>query len=114
MVRLFVVSWLANLYVAGQFCTAEQALVAAASQMEIDLAACGEVPSKELLELCARAQSREKTWVNFTRFGMRGLTLIFVVAQAFYLTRHISDPADPEEINLICITPSLPRTKRTA
>lgn len=29
------------------------------------------------------------TWVNFKLFGMLGLTLAFVVAQAFYLARHI-------------------------
>jgi len=29
------------------------------------------------------------TWVNFKLFGMLGLTLIFVVAQALYMTRHV-------------------------
>jgi len=29
------------------------------------------------------------TWVNFKLFGMLGLTLVFVVAQAFYLARHM-------------------------
>jgi intracellular septation protein len=29
------------------------------------------------------------TWVNFKLFGMLGLTLAFVVAQAFYLARHM-------------------------
>lgn len=32
-------------------------------------------------------------WVNFKLFGMMGLTLAFVIAQAFYLARHI----EPEE-----------------
>ncbi len=31
----------------------------------------------------------EDTWVNFKLFGMMGLTLLFVVAQAFFLARHI-------------------------
>ncbi len=31
------------------------------------------------------------TWVNFKLFGMMGLTLAFVVAQAFYLTRHMTE-----------------------
>ncbi|PIE24919.1 MAG: septation protein A [Neptuniibacter caesariensis] len=31
----------------------------------------------------------EETWVNFKLFGMLGLTLLFVVAQGFYLSRHI-------------------------
>lgn len=29
------------------------------------------------------------TWVNFKLFGMMGLTLAFMVAQAFYLARHV-------------------------
>ncbi len=33
------------------------------------------------------------TWVNFKLFGMMGLTLGFVVAQSFYLARHVK----PEE-----------------
>ncbi|HEY5719012.1 MAG TPA: septation protein IspZ, partial [Gammaproteobacteria bacterium] len=28
------------------------------------------------------------TWVDFKLFGMLGLTLAFVIAQAFYLARH--------------------------
>jgi intracellular septation protein len=31
----------------------------------------------------------EDTWVNFKLFGMMGLTLIFVFAQAFYLSRYM-------------------------
>jgi intracellular septation protein len=31
------------------------------------------------------------TWVNFKLFGMLGLTLVFVVAQSFYLTRYMTD-----------------------
>jgi len=33
----------------------------------------------------------ENTWVNFKLFGMMGLTLLFVLAQAFYMARHIPD-----------------------
>jgi len=33
-------------------------------------------------------------WVNFKLFGLLGLTLVFVVAQAFYLTRHIVSPEE--------------------
>ena len=35
-----------------------------------------------------------ETWVNFKLFGMMGLTVLFVIAQAFYLARHI--PEEPE------------------
>jgi intracellular septation protein len=87
----FIFSGLANLYVAIGFFTAEQALIAAAGQAEIDLATCGETLSGDLLDLCLNAQSREEAWVNFKLFGMMGLTIAFVVAQGFYLARHIQD-----------------------
>lgn len=32
----------------------------------------------------------EETWVNFKLFGLMGMTLAFVIAQALYLTRYIS------------------------
>lgn len=35
----------------------------------------------------------EETWVNFKLFGLMGLTLVFVVAQGFYLARYLQ----PEE-----------------
>jgi intracellular septation protein len=31
----------------------------------------------------------ENTWVNFKLFGLLGLTLVFVLAQAFYMSRHL-------------------------
>lgn len=34
------------------------------------------------------------TWVNFKLFGMLGLTLAFVVGQAFYLARHLKVPTE--------------------
>jgi len=44
------------------------------------------------------------TWVDFKLFGLMGLTLLFVVAQGFYLVRHIKPESeapgsDPEEGN---------------
>jgi len=38
----------------------------------------------------------EETWVNFKLFGMMGLTLVFVFAQAFYLGRYMQ-PAESTE-----------------
>ncbi len=51
-----------------------------------------------LLNLYVAFNFPEETWVNFKLFGMLGLTLVFVVLQAFYMARHIKDgePA-PEE-----------------
>lgn len=37
------------------------------------------------------------TWVNFKLFGLLGLTILFVLAQAMYLMRHVSADEDPEE-----------------
>lgn len=36
------------------------------------------------------------TWVNFKLFGMMGLTVLFIVAQAVYMSRHI-EPAEIEK-----------------
>ncbi|GGK74168.1 septation protein A [Amphritea balenae] len=35
----------------------------------------------------------EETWVNFKLFGMLGLTLIFILLQGFYISKHM----EPEE-----------------
>ncbi len=35
-------------------------------------------------------------WVNFKLFGMMGLTLAFVIAQAFYLGRYMEEPTNEE------------------
>ncbi len=37
------------------------------------------------------------TWVNFKLFGMMGLTFVFVIAQSFYLVRHIAHDDDKTE-----------------
>jgi len=38
------------------------------------------------------------TWVNFKLFGMMGLTIAFVIAQAFYMVRHTAqDDEEPDE-----------------
>ena len=38
----------------------------------------------------------EETWVNFKLFGMMGLTLVFVFAQAFYLGRYMETDKENE------------------
>lgn len=37
------------------------------------------------------------TWVNFKLFGLLGLTVLFVIAQGFYLARHMHDENAEEE-----------------
>lgn len=42
----------------------------------------------------------EDTWVNFKLFGMMGMTFLFIILQAFYLARHITETEQtttPEE-----------------
>ncbi len=41
--------------------------------------------------LDASAETRMDTWVNFKLFGLMGLTIGFVILQALYLSRHISE-----------------------
>ena len=66
-------------------------LLGASGLSEIDLERCSSLFSGELLALCETARAQEETWVNFKLFGMMGLTLAFVIAQAFYLARHVRD-----------------------
>lgn len=37
----------------------------------------------------------EETWVNFKLFGMLGLTLVFIILQGVYLSKHMSDEESP-------------------
>ena len=41
------------------------------------------------------AATRQEIWVNFKVFGLLGITLLFVVAQAFFMAKHIQNK--PEE-----------------
>jgi intracellular septation protein len=94
-VLFFLFSGLANLYVVyvySGFFDAQQALIAATGQSAVDLAKCAEDFTGNLLAQCQDAQAREETWVNFKLFGMMGLTILFVIVQAFYLSRHIKHP----------------------
>ena len=42
-------------------------------------------------DLQAEAAVRMDTWVNFKLFGLMGLTIAFIILQAIYLSRHISE-----------------------
>jgi len=86
-----------NLYIANDFFVAEAALTVATGMENVDLARCGELFQGGNLELCMTAQSLEESWVNFKLFGMMGLTIAFVIAQAFYLARHIQDGPTTEK-----------------
>jgi intracellular septation protein len=97
-VAFFAVSGLVNLYVVyvgSGFYEAKQALIAASGEAEVDLAACAEQFAGSVLGLCEQAHAAEAAWVDFKLFGMMGMTLAFVLAQAFYLARHIEPQAVP-------------------
>ncbi|MEH6627048.1 MAG: septation protein A [Motiliproteus sp.] len=36
----------------------------------------------------------EEAWVNFKLFGMLGLTLVFILLQGIFLTKHIQEPSE--------------------
>lgn len=37
------------------------------------------------------AATRQEIWVNFKVFGLLGITLVFVIAQAFFMAKHMQD-----------------------
>jgi intracellular septation protein len=96
-VLFFVAMGAANLYIANNFFVVESQLQALTGLQDIDLKQCGELFQEQALGLCENAQQLEETWVNFKLFGMMGLTIAFVVAQAFYLARHIKDDEATQE-----------------
>jgi intracellular septation protein len=50
-----------------------------------------------LLNLYVAFNFTEEAWVNFKLFGMLGITLAFVVGQAFYLSRYVEDHETSEK-----------------
>jgi len=89
-VIFFIAMGLANLYVANFYFIAEAALTAAANA-PVEIEDCAGQFNGELLSLCQSAHEAEEQWVNFKLFGMMGLTILFVIGQAFYLARHVKD-----------------------
>jgi intracellular septation protein len=94
-ILFFILMGLANLYVANFFFEANAALTAAAGKI-VDLQSCGSEMSGQLLQLCQQAKTTEANWVDFKLYGMMGLTFAFVIAQSFYLARHMPQEAKPE------------------
>ena len=48
-------------------------------------------------DLDAQPDVRMETWVDFKLFGLMGLTIIFVILQAFYLARFIQEEEEDQE-----------------
>jgi intracellular septation protein len=94
----FIILGFLNLYVANDFFVAEHQLMELTGLRQIDFDNCSQYFQGSELEMCNTAHTLEETWVNFKLFGMMGLTLGFIVLQAFYLARHIKDN-EPEPAN---------------
>jgi len=94
-ILFFTLMGIANLYVANFFFEANDALTAAAGK-SVDLQACINEMTGELLQLCQQAKTTEENWVDFKLYGMMGMTFAFVIAQGFYLARHMPQEANPE------------------
>jgi len=48
------------------------------------------------LNLIVAYSFSEDTWVNFKLFGMLGLTLLFILAQGAYISRHLPQQNNPD------------------
>jgi len=94
-ILFFILMGIANLYVANFFFEANAALTAAAGK-SVDLQACINEMNGEILQLCQQAKTTEENWVNFKLYGLMGMTFAFVIAQGFYLARHMPQEAKPE------------------
>jgi intracellular septation protein len=115
-VLFFVLSGLVNLYIVyigSGFYEAKQALIAASGATEIDLAHCAGLFSGDVLALCERAHASESVWVDFKLFGMMGMTIVFVLAQALYLARYIRDD-DPAAAASAAVDPGAEQASQQA
>lgn len=90
----FILLGFANLYVANRYFVAQRELDHAAGR-SVEIADCANQLTGSLLQLCQNAGTMEAQWVNFKLFGLMGLMILFVIAQAFYLARYMQ-PAAPE------------------
>lgn len=96
----FLLCGLANAGMVQYYSRAESALRAAQPQAEavaINDLACDRDFSGTAVALCQEAAAREALWVDFKLFGLMGLTIIFVVAQSFWLARHVRVPNSPTD-----------------
>jgi intracellular septation protein len=92
----FIFLGVANLYVANRYFAAQRELDQAAGS-SVEIANCAEQLTGNLLNLCENAVAMEAQWVNFKLFGLMGLMVLFVIAQAFYLARYMQPAAQTGE-----------------
>lgn len=95
-VGFFVVSGLANLAFVQHYSGAEEQLRAAYPAItaeQLEHFNCDEGFPAEAVPHCLEAAKRESNWADFKLFGLLGLTVIFILAQAFYLAKHMPEEA---------------------
>ena len=88
---------LANIYVANFYFKAET-LLNNRSALTLNLESCATHYKGELILLCNNAKEMEEIWVNFKLFGMLGLTLVFMIGLAIYLSYHASNTDEDETL----------------
>ena len=101
-ILFFLLMGCINLYVANLFFIADAAWREAAgisADTPVHVFACAELASSQAQSLCSIAETREQDWVNFKLFGMLGATLVFVFAQAIYMSRYIEDEEETDGEN---------------
>ncbi len=92
----FILLGFANLFMANRYFVAQRELDQAAGN-PVEIAECAEQLTGSLLSLCENAVAMEAQWVNFKLFGLMGLMILFIIAQAFYLGRYMQQPAQSEK-----------------
>lgn len=97
MALFSVLLGVANLYVANFYFVAEQALIAASHQA-VNLENCASTYSGTAVELCRQAKSMESIWVNFKLFGMLILSIVFLIGLGVYLSLHVKDEENKDEL----------------
>lgn len=50
-----------------------------------------------VVNLWVAGQFSTDTWVNFKLFGTTGATIVFIIAQGFYLSAHLQEPQPADE-----------------
>ncbi|MDY6979527.1 MAG: inner membrane-spanning protein YciB [Pseudomonadota bacterium] len=97
MALFSVLLGVANLYVANFYFVAEQALIAVSDQA-VNLENCASTYSGTAVELCRQAKSMESIWVNFKLFGMLILSVVFLIGLGVYLSLHVKDEENKDEL----------------
>ncbi|MDR9437281.1 MAG: inner membrane-spanning protein YciB [Thiohalophilus sp.] len=97
MALFSVLLGVANLYVANFYFMAETALIAATEQA-VNLENCAATYSGSAVELCQQAKSMESIWVNFKLFGMLILSIVFLIGLGVYLSLHVKDEENKDEL----------------